>query len=579
MEILPAELIETDKNELALKYENIPECIKAEDQPTLSAALLKALKNIALRENDNDPQHNFFIGLAYLSGIDVEKDSDKALELITSAAEAGLAEAMEKLISIYRNGEIAQRDYIIATEWQKKLVNTRKSIYEKEHTEDAANNYLQSLENAANYLYELRYYDFVAIMNKYSPNTDCSNSTSEYYHIIDAKKIYTEMFSAGTEIYNKFKKSWGLKWLVSSLIGIGCMNQHLKNSEASEVYYLRALEISKKLNLQENTPETMYIVYTCHIKLGDLGDIYQRCNDRWELAKKHYLQAINIYEHNAKEIYFEKAIYSAEHVYHSLGLGYQNNDDPINAEKYYSKAAELSKILSDQNDNHDAKYHLWDILMTLGDICVSNNHLEKAKIAYIDALSLMIDISDSKNSTLKYTSLPTNYEKLCNVYKMQGLYTEAKIYCIKYLELKENYTNIDKTAEAKHELAKNYRDFGKYAYIYKDLDYANECYNKSLKITEEIAEKTNTNEAYDELAKTYFDIGLSAPHEQQEKYLNKAIEIWTFLSEKDSSNPLYIDNADYVKKILANISYLTPSKHTRKPSLFSKLFKKHNKKS
>ena len=65
------------------------------------ARLLTAISKIATSENNNEPEHNFLIGLAYLEGIDMEVNRERAVELITSAAEAGLFEAMKKLYDMY----------------------------------------------------------------------------------------------------------------------------------------------------------------------------------------------------------------------------------------------------------------------------------------------------------------------------------------------------------------------------------------------------------------------------------------------------------------------------------------------
>ena len=54
----------------------------------LDSVFLRALNRIAKKENDGSPQHRFFIGLAYLNGIDVETNYEKALKLIRAAAEA-----------------------------------------------------------------------------------------------------------------------------------------------------------------------------------------------------------------------------------------------------------------------------------------------------------------------------------------------------------------------------------------------------------------------------------------------------------------------------------------------------------
>lgn len=121
--VLPAELVPTDREELSQKYEDIPNISDAYNDSELSDALLASIKEIAIKENDKNPKHNFFIGLAYLGGVDVEVNHERALELITSAAEEGLPEAMEKLVSMYRNGEGVSRNYQNVLKWNQKVLD------------------------------------------------------------------------------------------------------------------------------------------------------------------------------------------------------------------------------------------------------------------------------------------------------------------------------------------------------------------------------------------------------------------------------------------------------------------------
>ena len=121
--ILPAELVPTNRKQLLEKYEDIPIPADAYNETEFSEALLATIKKMAIKENSNSPEHNFFIGLAYLGGIDVEVDREKALELITSAAENGLPEAMKKLYNMYRIGAYVNLDYYKALEWAEKLVD------------------------------------------------------------------------------------------------------------------------------------------------------------------------------------------------------------------------------------------------------------------------------------------------------------------------------------------------------------------------------------------------------------------------------------------------------------------------
>lgn len=133
MNILPAEMEKTDRARLCEKFEGIPECIDATDEASFRERLLEALVAVAHAENDGDPEHNFLIGLAYLDGIDVEIDRTRALHLITSAAEAGLPEAMEKLYDMYSGGLGVDLDYRAAAKWVKCLAESYERDFGEEH--------------------------------------------------------------------------------------------------------------------------------------------------------------------------------------------------------------------------------------------------------------------------------------------------------------------------------------------------------------------------------------------------------------------------------------------------------------
>jgi TPR repeat protein len=122
-------MVETDHDALAVQYENIPTPTDAHDEKALSELLLTSVKNLAIKENDKDARHNFFIGLAYLTGIDVEVDHKRAVSLITSAAEAGLIEAIDKLIRMYEEGEGVERNYETAVAWREKKIVRQEQIY------------------------------------------------------------------------------------------------------------------------------------------------------------------------------------------------------------------------------------------------------------------------------------------------------------------------------------------------------------------------------------------------------------------------------------------------------------------
>ncbi|NCU26926.1 toll/interleukin-1 receptor domain-containing protein, partial [Candidatus Nomurabacteria bacterium] len=153
--IMPAEMEKTDGKLLEEKYDGIPHCINAYNEPELSKELLDAFKDIAIRKNDTDPEHNFFIGLAYLDGVDVERDNERALGLITSSANADLPEAMEKLVTTYQTGKGAETNYKAAIEWQKRLVEYYKKAFAKEGNEKSEKEYAHSILTLGFHYHEL----------------------------------------------------------------------------------------------------------------------------------------------------------------------------------------------------------------------------------------------------------------------------------------------------------------------------------------------------------------------------------------------------------------------------------------
>lgn len=118
--IIPIEMELTDKRTLSRCFPGIPGCSDLVDIDAFNNRILSALAGIATSENNDDPSHNYLIGLAYLNGIDVEIDKERGVKLITKAAEAGLWGAIEKIHQMYLDGDTVNFDYKKALYWAKK---------------------------------------------------------------------------------------------------------------------------------------------------------------------------------------------------------------------------------------------------------------------------------------------------------------------------------------------------------------------------------------------------------------------------------------------------------------------------
>lgn len=120
--IVALESVATDRKALDKSFKNLPDCTDVHNQQKLSDALLKNLESVARAESRDNPEHNYLIGLAYLNGIDVETDHERAKALIEGAAESGLPEAMLKLAEMYKTGKGVKQNHRKTIHWLEKAV-------------------------------------------------------------------------------------------------------------------------------------------------------------------------------------------------------------------------------------------------------------------------------------------------------------------------------------------------------------------------------------------------------------------------------------------------------------------------
>ena len=73
------------------------------------------------KHKENTPHHKYLLALAYLNGVDVEKDVDRAVKLLTEAADESYIPAAEKLRGMYSSGEGVEIDYSKACEWSERV--------------------------------------------------------------------------------------------------------------------------------------------------------------------------------------------------------------------------------------------------------------------------------------------------------------------------------------------------------------------------------------------------------------------------------------------------------------------------
>lgn len=146
--VMPIVVVDTDDSKLEACYPGLPERWACSDE-YVDVIADKVRTTLGLTEN-NDATHRYYIGLAYLNGVDLETDPDRALSLITSAAEDGVGEAFNKLVDMYMTGTGVQRDYYEAAKWSQRYVDHLEKTFAKDQDTAAKQRYVMACLDAGN---------------------------------------------------------------------------------------------------------------------------------------------------------------------------------------------------------------------------------------------------------------------------------------------------------------------------------------------------------------------------------------------------------------------------------------------
>ena len=85
------------------KYNNIPDSYRFDSEEDKNR-FIETISKLTQEGSENNPEHNYLLGLAYLDGIDVEVNKGYALKLFEKAHKSALLEATKQLAKMYVPG-------------------------------------------------------------------------------------------------------------------------------------------------------------------------------------------------------------------------------------------------------------------------------------------------------------------------------------------------------------------------------------------------------------------------------------------------------------------------------------------
>lgn len=455
--ILPAELVPTDRKLLADKYSQIPNCTDARNDFEMSEALLKAVQKMAIKENDQSPMHNFFIGLAYLNGIDVEVDRERAVRLITASAEAGLPEAIDQLVQMLRTGKGIERSYEKAIEWQKRRIEAAISEFSHNRTDENLISVVKSMIYCGDYYGEL------------------ARVSEERQQLDNALRFFEDA---------DLEPTVGIQRILFALeqrLGSNCVSQG--DRDGAKLHFSRCVEISS--NLGDEMPDRRNMA----IAFNNIG-VYFKGEGELDTARKHFESAWEIAYQNAEETNEVADLRMARICLYNVGGVYVQKGNPLEAEAEFLRALQIANLAVGIEDCNDTRHDKAMTLIMLGHSIKRQGRISEAKGYYIEAVEILKKMAEETETAATQYDLCVAYNDLGNAYQIMGEWAEAKNCYEQALAISDYFTTQNGTVRFKRMVAVNLVNLGFIARLECNFEKAEECYLLSQKHRSELAEMT-----------------------------------------------------------------------------------------
>lgn len=549
--ILPVEMEKANRSELEKLYPDIPLCVDPNNDDMMRRFLISAIWDMGVREIDNSAEHSFLIGLAYLGGIDVEVDRERAVTLIEDAANCGLAEAMEKLVSMYRTGEGVERNYEEAIKWQGKLVGYWKKQYKKTKdknesvlytnddgtVEDVAELYINASLVYANYLSESGYIilsTFHYDMLKKSCEEIYNDSGMHKYKSLIGDIYYSH--ARELEIAGRFSES--LKW------------------------YIKSLEVRQALLTEDSSMKTRLDLCRNYSSVGNI--FYMSGNT--DKASLYYIERDKI----LKELVGETNVVEAS-IRREVAISSSNMGDVLSkvgvlnkAKEFYEASLDIFEKIAEEIQTIEAKRDLASCYVRLGRI-TANDNISDAKDFLEESLRIREELAYETNTILDRRDMSDSYYWLGVILEKQDMKKALDYYedsCKISNELLEEALRTDWVA-VKRDLARAYMRIGALMEKAKKYDDKRTYFYKAARLYRDAGFLTHEEQDYVKVAICYFQAAMviEAVDETEDnrpilkanvnkELLQKSYEVWSELTNWYPNNRKYKEEKDKVQKIL-----------------------------
>ena len=424
------------KGKEGFKYQEITG-LQDEHRPReMNQTFLDALTRIARKESDGSARHRFFIGLAYLNGIDVEINQERALELLIGAAQdpEPCMEATAKLADMYLNGEGVERNAEEAIAWQKKLAEQYKAAYDRNHDPDEHKGYGTA------------YFKALRKLSDMYRDTGNMRAAMEW---AEQALAFSEQLEQEVGIREQRRD----KALI--LNRLGSLYRDMGEPDRAQECFAQACRQYERQVYEIGTRRARRDLSIGYERLGDI------CRKRGNLseADSYYCKSKEIREALLREEMTSDRAASAgtrrdySAILTKMGNVRKSAKKYEEAGEYYTEALHLDKVLAEEVKTPQA----WDdygvSLVKAGDICKAEGKMEETEMYCEEAVGIFRKNTDKTGSLFYLDHLAGGCEKLASAKKKLGKAEEAQALYLESVELRQHLYEKQKTVSAAHALA------------------------------------------------------------------------------------------------------------------------------
>ena len=436
--VLPFEAVRTRGLRLSKYYFGIKAPVDIDDSAAVRRYLKDQLVGKAGKEKlltpDETPGHLYYMGLAYKNGIDVRKDTARAVALLEKAA-AGMPEADLSLAGMYELGDGVSCDLGKAADHYDRFISEVEENVGQDPDRDTV------------------------LLRALGSRGDIGIRTGQYE---EAEKTYRKqlrIIALMTAAYGSAYRSF----LISSYEKLGDICRKQDRLQEAEEFYRKQYEEITALPEESLQKHTGHFRINC---LGRLADINKELG-KMEEADSYYKEIRHLLEEESKdsdpdaETLYARAI-SSERQGDSL-LSQGRSEEAL---REYRSALEILARLDKDGKEKQPHMALAVEYGKVGSALAAAGFYEDAEKNYLEAYRIKKEYADNKEDLAAQRSLSVTCSQLHGLFLETEEWDKAEGYLKEDLAIAEMLVGKTDTVEANVDLARTYTGLG----MLKSLD-------------------------------------------------------------------------------------------------------------